>query len=131
MCFGEDMKVLLCTKCVDIRALDPAGGWTACRCGNTEARWLDPNAGTVRVRAKNKEFARILGLNNAFLLKAAEGFTHQEMVEAGGQWEAWRKLHEECTHAPGFVFDKKFRACWACVMKVNETGDIKWEEPPT
>jgi hypothetical protein len=96
-----------------------------CRCGNTEARWLDPQAGTVRVRAKDRSLARILGINNRFLLKAIEG-------SIGDDWTAWRKLHEEATDAKGYIFDKTFRACWACILRVGETGDIKWEEatPP-
>jgi len=121
-------KALLCAKCLDIRALDPECGWTVCRCGNTQARWLDPRAGTVCVKAKNKDFARILGMNNRFLLKGIDGFDHHEMIEAGGQWEAWRKLHTQSTEAPGYIFDKDMRGCWACIVKVNETRDIKWEE---
>ena len=123
------MKALLCAACMDIRALDPDGAWTACRCGNSEARWLDADAGTVRVRAKDKGLVRILGLNNSFLLRAIKGADHLDLVEAGGQWEWWRKLHELATDAKGYIFDRQFRACWACIVKVNETSDIKWEEP--
>lgn len=122
------MKALLCGLCIDIRALDPSGAPTSCRCGNMQARWLDPQRGTVRVRAKDRSAARILGMNNAFLLKAIDGFHHLEMVEAGGQWEAWRKLHVQSTDAKGYIFDKDKRACWACVVKIGETGDIAWEE---
>jgi len=123
-------KALLCAKCLDIRGLDPDGAWTTCRCGNMQARWLDPRAGTVRVKAKYPGMARMLGLNNSYLLKGIEGFDHHEMVEAGGQWEAWRKLHQHATHAKGYIFDESMRACWACIVKVNETGDIQWEEEP-
>ncbi len=122
------MKALLCGKCFDVRALDPHGGWTSCHCGNMSARWLDPQAGTVKVKARIRSVARIIGMNNSFLRKAIYGFDHQEMVEAGGQWEAWRKLHEECTHAPGYIFDESKRACWACIVQVNETRDISWED---
>lgn len=131
------MKLLFCGYCTDIRSLDPSGAWTTCRCGNTEARWLDPNAGTVKVRARHREHARIIGVNNSFLIKGYKGFTHEEMVAAGGQWEAWRKLHDQATDAPGYIFDKSKRACWACIVQVNETNDITWEEetppkdPPT
>ena len=87
------MKALICGACMDIRALEPHGEWTACRCGNVKARWVDPVRGTVKVRAEERGLARILGLNNAFLLKAIEGFSHAEVVRAGGGYpEAWRKL---------------------------------------
>ncbi len=121
------MKAILCAKCIDFKALDPSGKWTSCLCGNVEARWRDPQAGTVFVRAKRRADARILGVNNRFLLKAIQGFTHGEMVSAGGQWEAWRELHNEATNAKGYIFDKNLRACWACVIQVGETGDVTWE----
>jgi hypothetical protein len=121
------MKALVCTLCLDIRALDPSGAWTVCRCGNLEARWLDPDKGTVRVRAKDQSRVRMLGLNNQYLIGAAKGPTHAEMVAAGGQWEWWRKLHDEATNAPGYVFDKSKRACWATLVKIGETNDIAWE----
>ncbi len=121
------MKALVCTACVDIRALDPSGGWTACRCGNVEAKWADPEKGTVKVKAKNQGSARILGLNNTYLIGGCNGPTHREMVAAGGQWEWWRQLHDKATTAPGYVFDKDKRACWATIVKVGETNDITWE----
>lgn len=120
-------KALVCAQCLDIRGLDPHCAWTTCRCGACSARWVDPNRGTVSVRAKDKSLPRILGMNNSFLVQAVEGFTHHQMVAAGGQWEAWRKLHDTATNAPGYIFDKQFRSCWACVIMVGETGDVKWE----
>jgi len=121
------MKALVCASCMDIRALEPTGQWTVCRCGACEARWLDPDAGTVRVRTVDRSLPRILGLNNRFLVSAVKGLTHEFKVAAGGQDEAWRELHKLATHAPGYVFDEAKRACWACIVKVNETGDIAWE----
>lgn len=124
------MKALICGVCVDIRALEPEGKWTICRCGNMQARWVDPNKGTVRVVAQDRSRAFILGMNNHFLLTAVRGLSQEYMVAAGGQGEAWRKLHEEATEAPGYIFDKAKRACWACIVKVGETGDISWEPEP-
>jgi hypothetical protein len=120
-------KALVCARCFDIRGLHPDGFWVACHCGRVEARWLDPDAGTVRVRG-DRTAARILGLNNRFLVPAAKGPTHEEMVEAGGQWEWWRALHVKATGAPGYIFDAAKRSCWACIMKVGETNDVTWEE---
>jgi hypothetical protein len=122
------MKALLCGRCFDIRALEPEGAPTQCRCGNVTARWLDPHTGAVRVKANHPRKAFILGLNNRFLYRAVRGFNHEELVAAGGQWEAWRQAHKEATSAPGYIFDEKLRGCWACIVRVNETGDIKWEE---
>jgi len=121
------MKALVCTVCVDIRALDPSGAWTSCRCGNAKARWLDPDKGTVRVKAEDQNRVRILGLNNHYLINGSKGPTHAQMVEVGGQFEWWRKLHDESTNAPGYIFDKGKRACWATLVKVGETNDITWE----
>jgi hypothetical protein len=121
------VKALFCTICIDIRALDPSGAWTVCRCGNLEARWLDPDKGTVRAKAKDHGCVRFIGFNNTYLIGAAKGPTHLQMVEAGGQWEWWRKLHGEATTSPGYIFDKDKRACWATIVKVGETNDIAWE----
>jgi hypothetical protein len=135
-------KALVCAECLDIRALDPDGGWTACRCGACEARWEDPARGTVRCRLGGHPMTRearerldrcplrIMGLHNAYLIPAIRGPSHEQMVEAGGQWEWWRKLAEAATRAPGYIFDAAMRATWATIVKVNETGDIKWEEYP-
>jgi hypothetical protein len=120
-------KALVCAQCLDIQGLAPHGEWTTCHCGACSARWVDAQRGTVSVRARDKTLPRILGLNNRFFVQAVEGFTHHEMVAAGGEWEAWRKLHAESTDAKGYIFDKEFRACWACIIKVGETGDVTWE----
>jgi hypothetical protein len=122
------MKCLLCARCVDIRALDPHGRWTTCRCGACSARWEDPDRGTVRVKADSQGAPRILGLNNTFLLGGMLSNQHDDSCEMGGSNAAWRKRHDEATHAPGYVFDKAFRACWAAILRVGDTADIKWEE---
>jgi hypothetical protein len=117
------MKVLLCGKCFDIRAFDPNGAWTVCRCGNVQARWLDPHRGTVRVKAKDPRTARIIGLNNSFLYNALDTATGRALTMN----EDWRDAHDQATNAPGYVFDKSSRACWACIVEVGQTGDISWE----
>ncbi len=125
---GEMMKALLCSQCFDIRALDPKCGTVSCRCQCVTARWLDPLQGTVRVYAQDRSHAFILGLHNGFLHKAVEGFSHAEQVIAGGQWEAWHKLHEDMTHAPGYLFDQSRRGCWAVLIRLGESTDTAWEE---
>ncbi len=121
-------KALVCGKCKDIRGLDDQGGWVICRCGNSEARWEDPYAGKVRVRAHgDRSQVLVIGLHNKYFLGAIEGPTHVDMVKAGGQWEWWRKLHDLATDAKGYIFDKEKRSCWATIVRPNETNDIKWE----
>ena len=119
------MKALICGICLDIRALDPRGEWVSCRCTNMSARWVDANKGTVVVRAKNKGMARMMGLNNNFLEPAIEmGASH---IDCQGSCEFWKNLHAGATKAPGYLFDDKWRGCWAIVYSVGETGDTKWD----
>lgn len=113
------MKALVCGLCFDIRALDPTCQWTKCRCGNTEARWLNPHAGTVSVRAKDRSKARVLGMNNDFLI---DGVHNSPTGNA-----AWKLLHRRACNAPGYIFDEGKRGCWACIVQVGETADITWE----
>lgn len=114
------MKALICCICMDIRGLDPSRKWTTCRCGNVSARWVDTGPGHVEVRAQDKEAVRMLGLNNAFLEPALTAGVHDR------DCEAWASLHKLATKAPGFLFDEKWRGCWAVVYSVGETGDTKW-----
>ena len=81
------------------------------------ARWVDPNRGTVSVKATIRDKARILGLNNR-MLQASVG-AHEN--------ECWKRMHDEVTTAHGYIFDKEMRNCWACILCVGETGDITWE----
>jgi len=114
------MKLLFCAKCFDIRAFDPTGQtWTSCRCGNMQAKWVDPHAGTVVVRARQREYARIIGLNNAMLYDAAEAPNKSS--------EQWRKAHEHATNAPGYLFDWRVRSCWAVIVRVNEASGVAWD----
>ena len=117
------MKALLCARCVDIRALDPNRAWVTCRCGASSARWENPERGTVRVKATHPSYPRILGLNNTFLIKALQAPANTAVKD-------WRELHEQATDSPGYIFDSSFRDCWACVVRVGETGDVQWEPEP-
>jgi len=114
------MKALICAKCMDIRALPQGTEWITCRCENAKARWSDPNAGRMVVNAKDKQYVRVLGINNTFLLEA--------LASPNLNNDSWRHLHDVATNAKGYVFDKEFRNCWACVFKVGETSDVSWEE---
>lgn len=122
------MKAVLCGVCLDFRALDPSCNWTYCRCGNVSARWEDPDRGTVKVRASDRSKARILGMNNRFLVQGTLGLPTDLIKQEGGTNAAWRKLHDEATTAPGYIFDKGHRGCWACIFQVGETNDVTWDE---
>jgi hypothetical protein len=124
------MKAILCSGCLDIRALEPTGKPTTCRCGNITAWWVSPAAGTVKVSAIDRSKAFILGMNNTFLTGAIEGFSTEHIKAVGGKWAAMRKLHDQATNAPGYVFGPEFCNCWACIFKVGETGDVTWDEKP-
>jgi len=118
-------KALVCAKCFDIRGLDPNGGFVTCFCGSSSARWEDAAAGKVRCRGS---WSRILGLNNNYFVPAIAGPSHLDTVEAGGQWEWWRKLHDRAVDAKGYIFDRERRSCWATIVRVNETNDVRWED---
>ncbi len=124
------MKALFCGKCFDIRALDPEGEWTVCHCGNVQARWHDPGTGTVRVKARVRSVARIIGFHNGMLRRSINGPTEDEVAKAGDSYKAWRQLHDDATNAKGYIFDKSFRGCWACMFEVGATGDVKWDDDP-
>jgi hypothetical protein len=123
---GLPLKVLLCTLCLDIRALDPEGAWTCCRCGNSEARWLDAEKGSVRCRAKDRSKLRVIGMNNKYLVVGVRGPSYADL-KLTDRWAWWRKLHEASTLVEGLIFDKDKRACWATILKVGDTNDISWE----
>lgn len=115
------MKVLFCKKCGDIRAFSNIE-FTYCKCNNVGAKWDNPVTGTVLVRAKEREYVRIIGLNNSFLMADKP----DTLVTGRDEW--WRDRHNLATVAPGYLFDRHFRNCWACIIKVGESNDVKWDD---
>jgi len=115
------MKVMFCLECGDIRAMDRAGGWSSCLCGNITARWRNPRQGTVDVkRSSNPKTTRFIGLDNKFLFSDLT-------IKGGGTNENWRDLHKSVTSlAHGYVFHETVRNCWACIIPVGVTNDIDW-----
>lgn len=127
------MKLLLCGECMDIRAPHPEGEWTACRCGNAEARWANPSTGQLRVRAKHQCHVRVIGMNNMMIWAALgeAGLPSIPKLPRPKDNDEWRKAHADiCSGAKGYIFHDDFRACWAAIMSVGETGDVKWESWP-
>lgn len=125
------MKLLFCGECMDIRAPDPKGEWTSCRCGNAAVRWLDPARGILRVRANHTCHVRIIGMHNAMLWASLGGNGNPNvppMPRPKSNVE-WRKLHDDLVkHAEGYIFHESKRASWAAVMEVGTTGDVQWED---
>lgn len=118
------MKALLCGACGDIQALQT--DWRSCRCGNTKARWTDPTLGLAEFDGLDRSKCYLLGLNNQLLVPA--------MLGDLGVWEEFRAAHDRATNAPHHVFDKSRAGCWAVVVKVGRTSDVKWVEdaaPPS
>lgn len=113
------MKALLCGRCGDIQALQTY--WRECSCGHTAARWVDPRAGTAVFRVPadgvmNESF--VLGLNNRVLEPAVRG----EL----GMFSDFRHAHELAIDAPNHVFDRSRASCWAVVIRVGATNDVRW-----
>jgi hypothetical protein len=120
------MKVLFCGNCTDIRAMDPTGAWTACRCGQMQARWEDAQRGLVRVKAELPDLVRIIGMNNGFLRAAFQLQAKSPQLTVDEYWQHKHRI--ECAEIPDtHLFHNNHRGCWACIIRVGETGDVKWE----
>ena len=114
------MKAIICFANNDIHIHSFGTEWTACVCGNTKAKWIDSKAGTVVVAARIQPCVRLLGLNNHYLIPA---------IEPGGrnlQWEEYRELHAQAVEAPGYLFDKSKIGCWAAVVRIGRSNDVRW-----
>ena len=114
------MKAVICTVRGGVHIHTPGvGRWEVCQCGNTGARWEDPEAGKLIVAARTgREKVFGFGLNNQLMLRA---------VTSGGQmWEDYREWHDLATDAPGYVFDKAKAGCWAVVFRIGSTSDTRW-----
>jgi hypothetical protein len=75
------VKALVCGECGDIQALQVE--WRSCKCGNVEGHWTNPLLGTAEFKARRRDRAFILGLNNQLLGPALRGQL--------GIWEDFRE----------------------------------------
>lgn len=114
------MKAIICGKVGNVHLFTPGRDeWNACECGNTKARWEDPDAGKIVVAVRgDRSPVRGLGLNNQLLLPA--------LMTRGQAWEDYRAWHDKATTAPGYVFDKSKAGCWAVVFIIGSTSDSRW-----
>lgn len=113
-------KLLYCAACGTMRSLERDGSVTSCQCGKMNAWWLDPEkTGTVRAYTANRvdrQFGRIIGMNNTFIYRAMQALTDIEH----------RGAHRLATTAPGYLFDASRRDCWACIIAPGESADTRW-----
>lgn len=117
------MKLILCGKCFDIRALRDTGPVT-CECGNVTGWWLDPDRGTGRIYAKDRDRAKLVGINNHLILTAFKAYDYSPA--------RWREIHDEiCRNSKGYVFHTDQRNCPVAIAGVGSTSDVTWaDEPP-
>ncbi len=114
------MKAIICYNNDSVHLNSFGEDWTPCSCGNVRVRWLDPKAGTVVVAAKNRATVRLLGLSNSYLIPAIN------LLGRSLEWEEYQELHYEATEAPGYLFDKKKIGCWAAVVRIGRSNDVRW-----
>lgn len=115
------MKALYCSECGDIRAPDPSGEWTYCRCGQAAMRWVDPVKGIAKVKADYRDSVRVIGIDNAFL--------RFSILTPNPTNEDWRNFHEaETARCVGYLFHTSKRNCGMAVIRVGESNDISWED---
>ena len=114
------MKVLVCSICVSVHSFPTDGTWRVCDCKAAAGRWVDPQRGTVEFAEQVAGAAYFIGLHNHFLMSAMPpAYVYQRTDEA------WRALHDETTQAPGYLFDRERRNCWACVVRPGASSDSK------
>jgi len=114
------VKAVICTIREGVHIHTPGvDRWEVCQCGQTGAKWEDPEAGRLIVACRSdRSKVRGLGLNNQLLLRA--------VTLPGQAWEDYREWHDIATDAPGYVFDKAKAGCWAVVFRVGSTSDTRW-----
>lgn len=119
------MKAMLCTNCSDILApYRDDGRWRWCQCQLAAVRWRDGTAGLLDVAAfRGPSQVRILGLSNMFLEYGING-GHRLGLMA----QDWRELHETCARkvGPHYLFHHTNRDCWALIVRVGESADIRF-----
>jgi len=94
---------------------DRAWTWCADPCAHSAVRWRDGDKGLLEVTAFHGEGdVAILGLHNGMV----------GMLSIKPEHEGWRNAHDKVTEAPGYLFDKSKRACWAVLVRPGESNDV-------
>ena len=116
------MKALVCLACSTIRSPRTDRTWTPCDCGQSAARWTDPERGVAEVWAADPFYVRLLGLNNQVL-------TMPIIFGKPMPAEQWRRLHKlSCEQSEGYLFHTANRDCWAVVTYPGESSDVTFVE---
>ena len=111
----------MCGVCFDIRALRGEGDKDAvtCSCGNVTGWWKNSHFGIAVVRAKNRDKAKVIGIDNGVLRIA---FTTFDFIP-----EKWKKIHDDLAAAAhGYVFE--LRGCPFAIVAVGQTNDVRWAD---
>lgn len=114
------MKAAMCTTCGQVIGPQPRtneGAWTWCAmpCAHSAVRWRDGAKGLLEVTSLHgPDGVVVIGLHNGFIAALADGPDD----------ELWRRVHDLATDAPGYLFDKSKRACWAVLTRVGQSNDV-------
>ncbi len=94
------MKGLFCSICYSIRSLPREDLKPVfCDCGNLCGWWLDGAKGIARYYSPDPHSGYFVGWNNQYL----RGVVELQMCNTDA---LARELHDLCTDAPGFHFDR-------------------------
>lgn len=115
------MKAAMCLHCGQVIGPRPRWQedreWTWCAdpCAHTAVRWRDGGKGLLEVTSfHGPDSVAVLGLHNAMVGVLSARPSH------GG----WRNAHARVTDAPGYLFDKSKRDCWAVLVRPGESNDV-------
>lgn len=114
-------KAIMCTTCGQIVGPRPRTQevWTWCSdpCVHSAVRWRDGAKGLLEVTSMHgPEGVVVIGLHNAFIAQLGAATALSD--------EQWRTTHRMVTDAPGYLFDKSKRDCWAVLTRVGQSNDV-------
>lgn len=123
-------KAAMCLTCGQIIGPRPRQAdwsiWTWCAkpCMHSAVRWRDGQAGVLEVTSLHgKEDVVVVGLHNGMFGALSKSTFENPLSDA-----EWRAAHALCTNAPGYLFDKSRRECWAALVRVGESNDVWFVE---
>lgn len=113
-------KALLCMRCTTIRTFANDGRITMCECGTIAGWWEDASKGIARLYSETlmgREYGRVVGFHNGFLREATRSSKSDIF---------FRAAHEQAIDAPGYLFDRAKRGCWAVIITPGQSADTRW-----
>lgn len=57
-------------------------------------------------------------MNNQYLIPACR--------QSRLSWPEYQQMHEAAIDAPGYLFNKDKVACWAAVVDIGRSNDVRW-----